>query len=600
MPKLKRGPRLLILAVIVGAPIGYYYHGVHNGSIKPVVFKTLIPIKADNITASVIAGTGNVKQAPLPSSSVLGACVDGNTSNCLPGPTPHIKVWAWNANMGLLLANGGIQTTKGSLMAKYGVPVVIERQDDTNIMKAELLSFVQQLAGNPNSSGTNLITIMGDGAAQFMHDLNPKLAQICSDCTAEIVATIGYSRGEDGFWGLPEWKTDPQKMRGALIAGVERDGDWNIQIKYDGQNAVPNNPDDQTYDPNAVNWVNADDFIKAAEMYVSNYCEELPVKGNLGGQKKKVCVNGVVTWTPGDVNLAKKRGGLVPVMTTRESAFQMPCVLIGIKRWDRAHKDQLTKIIAASYEAADQIRAFPSALQKAGEVSASVYKEENAAYWVKYYRGTSEADATGVTVPLGGSYVANLADGIQSFGLNGGANLLAATYSTFGKIVVQQYPKLYPDFPSINQVLDTGYVAAVRSMNTLPTNNGESQAYTKSTAPMASVEGKRNYSIQFATGSAIILPSSFAELNQLADDVIITKYIVALHGHTDMTGSPEGNIDLSQRRAASVKDYLTGHGVRNVIRVYAHGSEDPIADNSTAAGRALNRRVQIVLGTVAN
>lgn len=104
--------------------------------------------------------------------------------------------------------------------------------------------------------------------------------------------------------------------------------------------------------------------------------------------------------------------------------------------------------------------------------------------------------------------------------------------------------------------------------------------------------------IQFATGSAEILPASLPTMNQLVDDIIITKYAVAVHGHTDNTGTPEGNMTLSEARAASVAAYLKRKGVVNVIRSYAHGQEEPIADNATAAGKAANRRVQIVLGTI--
>jgi OOP family OmpA-OmpF porin len=65
-------------------------------------------------------------------------------------------------------------------------------------------------------------------------------------------------------------------------------------------------------------------------------------------------------------------------------------------------------------------------------------------------------------------------------------------------------------------------------------------------------------------------------------------------GHTDSTGSAAFNEKLSQRRAQAVMDYLVKHGI-DASRLSAHGygSSMPAASNSTAAGRAKNRRVEL-------
>ena len=69
---------------------------------------------------------------------------------------------------------------------------------------------------------------------------------------------------------------------------------------------------------------------------------------------------------------------------------------------------------------------------------------------------------------------------------------------------------------------------------------------------------------------------------------------VALEGHTDSIGTPQYNQGLSERRAASVKDYLTKRGIAaNRISTAGFGLTKPIADNKTAEGRAKNRRVEI-------
>jgi outer membrane protein OmpA-like peptidoglycan-associated protein len=69
-----------------------------------------------------------------------------------------------------------------------------------------------------------------------------------------------------------------------------------------------------------------------------------------------------------------------------------------------------------------------------------------------------------------------------------------------------------------------------------------------------------------------------------------------VEGHTDSIGSDEYNQVLSEKRAASVRDYLLQSGVSlNAVLTRGLGKSDPIADNSTAAGRKLNRRVEMIV-----
>ncbi|MET0541743.1 MAG: OmpA family protein [Variovorax sp.] len=74
----------------------------------------------------------------------------------------------------------------------------------------------------------------------------------------------------------------------------------------------------------------------------------------------------------------------------------------------------------------------------------------------------------------------------------------------------------------------------------------------------------------------------------------IAVYVV---GHTDSTGGAANNEKLSVARATSVRDYLGTRGLAvNQITVEGKGSQDPIAENTSAAGRAQNRRVEIFVG----
>ena len=103
--------------------------------------------------------------------------------------------------------------------------------------------------------------------------------------------------------------------------------------------------------------------------------------------------------------------------------------------------------------------------------------------------------------------------------------------------------------------------------------------------------------IFFATGSAKLLAKSFPSLKNvvkiLADN---PTYKIAIDGHTDITGTREKNMKLSEDRAASVKAYFVSQGVNeSKMTVHGFGPDKPKADNKTPAGRAKNRRVEMTL-----
>ena len=103
--------------------------------------------------------------------------------------------------------------------------------------------------------------------------------------------------------------------------------------------------------------------------------------------------------------------------------------------------------------------------------------------------------------------------------------------------------------------------------------------------------------VSFDTGSAAIKPQLRSVLDPFAaslrDDPTARLSII---GHTDNTGSDAINNPLSLERARSVRDYLVDRGVAGSrIEVAGRGEREPVADNSTEAGRARNRRVEIYL-----
>jgi outer membrane protein OmpA-like peptidoglycan-associated protein len=104
--------------------------------------------------------------------------------------------------------------------------------------------------------------------------------------------------------------------------------------------------------------------------------------------------------------------------------------------------------------------------------------------------------------------------------------------------------------------------------------------------------------VTFAVDKSDVQP----QFTRVLDDVARTlnaypQTTIDVVGHADSSGGAEYNQGLSERRASAVADYLTRQGrvITDRVFVAGMGSRQPIADNATAAGRAQNRRVEIIL-----
>ena len=104
----------------------------------------------------------------------------------------------------------------------------------------------------------------------------------------------------------------------------------------------------------------------------------------------------------------------------------------------------------------------------------------------------------------------------------------------------------------------------------------------------------------FETDSASVKPGFQTTMDKLSDVVIrYGKTALTVTGHTDGRGTPQHNVDLSQRRAQAVYDYFVSKDV-NPARLVAmgKGETEPVASNGTEAGRRQNRRVEILVEPV--
>ena len=102
--------------------------------------------------------------------------------------------------------------------------------------------------------------------------------------------------------------------------------------------------------------------------------------------------------------------------------------------------------------------------------------------------------------------------------------------------------------------------------------------------------------VAFQPGSVSFTPDSDVALSQLLSLLIETypDALVRIEGHTDNTGPDTVNLRVSRDRAAAVANFLIARGVRaDRLLVKGYGATQPIADNTTDAGRARNRRIEV-------
>jgi OOP family OmpA-OmpF porin len=531
---------------------------------------------------------GNATVLPLPT----------NEESVNGGTKINWEIMAWNSQFPLMYANGGALTTKGSLMDKANLQLSIIRQDDCNKSIADIVKFAQDYKNNSNIPGV-FASYMGDGMPAFFAALTKELEPLGPEYQPIAFYAMGKSFGEDKVMGPVEWKKDPKNALGKTCACYLRDGDMNILLKWAGDNGLKVNPDETTYDKDAINLIAANDFLDACNKYITNYKENRKVvkDGKKTSEEISVGVDAVATWTPGDVNIAKQKGGLVSIASTKEYSSQMPNITITIKKFAYDHRTDIENLIMALGQAGDQVRSFNDAKKFAADVSAKVYNEQTGDYWLTYYNGQTEKDVQGLSIPLGGSMAFNIQDAANTFGMGkDGIDRYKIVYTTFGDILSKMYPELMSSYPAYQKVVDKSFLQSVIANHPeLMTGQAIKVSYSNE---MTSEVSSKSYQIQFETGSSIIKPESYSELDEILKSSVVAENLkVGVYGHTDNVGNADSNQKLSEDRANAVKSYLISKGLlTGRIEAKGFGQSKPIADNKTVEGKAKNRRVQIVLG----
>lgn len=496
----------------------------------------------------------------------------------------------WNGITGMSYANGGVTTAGGSLMEQRGVKLKIERLDMYDQIMAQQVKFAEQVKAGEKcpSQGSAFAIIMGDGYPAYINGAQEAMKKMGSQL--QVVGAIGFSRGEDKC--IIDKDANP---RGALIAGVPGDGDVNICIQYASDNGIAVNTDQKTYDPNAINFVNVKEFTEADEKFIAGAHE---TRFNVATKKsEKIKVNGSATWTPGDVKLAKVRGNLKVLASTKEYMWQMPTIVIGNREWMAQNPKIVENFLAAAFEGGERVRSDDAALMKAAETNSLIFKEQNAEYWTKYFKGTTENG-----VSLGGSTTNGLGDNVFYFGLNGNDSLYKRVYTAFANVTVKHFPDFLTTPVPYEEVVNTGFLKTLAA-NAKASDLQVAKPVYDQAAPKQTF-ASRSVAIEFDSGKATITSAGIRELNEVLDQLSISGLRVQLNGHTDSLGDPQANQLLSKRRADAIKEWIMANAGSSFpaerLSTRGYGDTVPIADNKSVEGRAKNRRVDIVLLTTSN
>lgn len=515
----------------------------------------------------------------------------------LPGKSPvgtGLKiVWnemAWSSQTGLNYANGGPETTKGSLIEKTGLNIQIVRQDNCTQSCTDMIKYIQDYASGSTKDGF-FITFMGSGIPAYLRSIAEAVKGLGPEYAPVAFVTFGKSYGEDQVIGDSKYKTNPQLLKGAVVHGVRMDGDLDLILKFCGDNNIPINGDEKLYYPDACNLSYGADFLSVVNDYNLNLKQTRKiVREGKTREDTTVGIDLVATWTPGDVNAFNGRGGST-LISTKKYASVMPNITITCKKFLNDNRSSIESLIVALAQAGDQIRSFDDVKRYACNLNAKIWNENTGDYWYTYYNGKKIGDSQ-----LGGSMVFNLADMSKMFGLSGTPDIYKEVYNTFGKLQSKLYPKDLPNFVEYSKAVDKSFMMSVVS-NHPELLEGKPLEIDYSGTITTTVASK-DVHINFEFGSANISSSSMETLQDIYSSAVTAEGLkVGVYGHTDNVGSPEANRLLSQRRAEAVKQYLVKKGIpSNRIEVMGLGEDEPVATNDTEAGRAANRRVQIKLG----
>lgn len=296
-------------------------------------------------------------------------------------------------------------------------------------------------------------------------------------------------------------------------------------------------------------------------------------------------VDAAVVWSPDDEQCVRAVAGSKVLESTRSASNIIADVFFAKREFVENNRDALQKLYQGWMIGAAEINSNPSAKDKAADILSTGL-------------GIPRSDAMGA---IDNVRLVTHGDNLNFFGLN-------PSYK--GITGEALYSRMTNEYRSLGYAQEAGnwrrisYPGAVQSTNISGAIHAAEAAkdFTKVTEEEGAAKeaiATKQVSINFRTGeyrldenAKYIIDREFVDIAKAFGNARIR-----IEGNTDNVGSTSSNVALSKRRAQSVADYLTQeHGMSpNRFIVVGNGPSNPVADNSTEAGRAKNRRTDFEL-----
>lgn len=590
--RIELGPGAVILIFLVMA--GLVYVGLDKLGVLDKVKNTVNPVgetPGDSKIPEKRVNLGDFKD--LPSSEVKAP--EKTTDN----PEVVIGIWTWQTVSGLIDAVGGSGKSgeyPNSCLCQAGIT------NTKLVVQNDTAEQIKQLSANQ----MQLVTTTGDQSAVDIAGAN----KLLKGNKAKVIWSSGYSFGEDCLMGPESWKKNPQLALGSVVVTAVPYCDWNVVVNWASDNQIPVNPNEEVYDPKAINFVNAVDHIEASQKFVNN--SKVSLLNKATNKKEDFQIDAVATWTPGDVTAAKDRPNvtykgkqekLQKIVSTKEYSYMMPHILFGNEDWLNQHRDYIKTLLRCIARSNEKIKTDDNYLKnRIAALNALMFNVEGAGptFWYDYFKGKVEDG-----VPLGGSRVNNLAEVKHLFGLANNLpieqSVFGITYTDHGKRLQKILPARLDSFAPVKDVVDLSFIKEISDeQSTTPVYQAKFEAgQNKGTVVNA------NYQITFPSGSAAIQGSETKVLEEIRSLLIrASDTKVILYGHTDNLGDDSVNVPLSKQRAQSVWEWLkksdpSGVNISDarLQTIDGYGAAKPLAGNTNKDDkeRAANRRVEIVL-----
>ena len=301
---------------------------------------------------------------------------------------------------------------------------------------------------------------------------------------------------------------------------------------------------------------------------------------------KTQSVDAAVVWSPDDEACIKAVNGARVLESTRSASNIIADIFFAKRDWVEANRDKVAKLYEGWMRGAAEINSSPDAKRKAIQILSDGLNIPS-----------DEAEIAINNVPL-----VTHGDNMNFFGFN--SDYKGITADRLYTRMADAYKSLGVIDGAIPTWRAVSFPRIVESTNLTGTENAaEGQ---KSFAPVSKETGKdleaiatKQVSINFRSGefqldenAKYIIDREFVEIAKA-----FANARIRIEGNTDNVGSRESNVRLSERRAQAVADYLKQeHNMpANRFIVVGNGPDKPVAENSTDAGKAKNRRTDFEL-----